>query len=155
MLPYTSAERFGRSSMNDLTRASQPHAFNCPILASCDARKPPLTGKRLAYSASLVSRCQWVNPNDVRSSKMANSAPSSISVDTSGLRSGFPRLLGTRPLPVGEVSAVYVVSLSNAPGWRPARPIAARKRNVDRYFAMKLDRQASLSLGMMDTDACG
>src|SRR5947207_14422080 len=116
MLPYTSAEGFGRLTTNDLTRASQPHASSSPMLESCCARKPPVTGYCRAYSASIVLRCQRVKPNDVWSSRIANSAPASISVEISGRRFGLPRLLGTNPLPVGDVSAVYVVNLSNAPG---------------------------------------
>src|SRR5437773_7338991 len=155
MLPNTSALMFGRLSGTALTRASQPHASRRPMFAICEARKPPVTGYWRAYKASSVFRAQRVKAKDVRSCHTPNSAPTSVSVEISGRRSGFPRFAGTSPLPVGPVSGAYVVSLSNALGWRPALPMAARTRSVERYDERNEVFHAARSLGMIEIDACG
>src|SRR5262249_30224355 len=84
-----------------------------------------------------------------------SSAPVSHSVDTSGLRLGFPKLSGTSPPPSGDVNAAYVVSLSKAPGWRPAFPIAARSRSVGSRRPKARSDHHDLSLGMTERLAFG
>ena len=76
-------------------------------------------------------RFQYVTSTPARSLKAPTSLPSSHSVLTSGFKSGLPRFSGPTPGPVSDDSALKVVSLENAWGWRPDCPTAARRRSVD------------------------
>jgi hypothetical protein len=64
-------------------------------------------------------------------------------------------LSGISPPPVADGSAVKVVNLSNAPGCRPERPIAARSRIDDSVLATGSAFQRSRSDGTTERLALG
>src|SRR5439155_15100140 len=104
-----------------------------PMLDNWTRRNPPDGANCRSHNASRVTRFQYVTSTAARSFKTPISAPASHSVCFSGLRLGLPRLSGARPGPVCEASGPNVVNLSNAPGWRPDCPTAARTRTVENF----------------------
>src|SRR5213593_3005978 len=121
------------------------------MFESCSLMNPPDGAYCRGYNASRVRRRQYVTSIAARSWNPPISVPTSHSVLTSGFRSGSPRLLGVTPAPSSDASGAKVVSLSNAPGWRPDWPRAARSRNVVRREVSDELCHAGRRLGWIET----
>ena len=102
--------------MLPLRLISRPLASSSPTLVNCWFLNPPDKGNCLAYNASVVILSQYVNSKlNLLLNKPALN-PISNSFDTSGFRSGSPKLLGAIPAPLADASAKYEVKASKAPG---------------------------------------
>src|SRR2546428_11830719 len=148
-------ERSGLLMGSPVNAISQPCASILPMFVSCVLRNPPDGANWRGYSASRVTRFQYVTSTAARSPNTPISLPTSHSVVFSGRRSRLPRLLGVRPGPAEEASGSNVVNFANAPGWRPDCPIAARSRRVEIFDVNALPPHPDNALGSTDMLALG
>src|SRR4051812_10636348 len=136
--------------------ASKPRFWTFARFSHLVAPAPYDGGSGRLNSASFDPLLKNVASTFTRSLRNPTSSPASISVVTSGLRSGLPidvrRNPDASPLSVGYVAALRYWIAATVPGCTPALPYALRSRR--RFIPGTFGHQSSSEI-TYDSDARG